>query len=175
MRKSLKNTVVLKSTGLLLFVMLLLVAWGCSTSECLDNQNSRPIAVFLASGGEKPGQQIKVDSLTIFGIDAPGGVALAEDKTLSTLNLPFRLGADETSYVFEYGGPLKGLRDTLTFTYVPKPEFVSAACGAVYVFEDVEVKTTNVLIDSVVCPWSTINNVEREYIKIYFRVADEQQ
>lgn len=148
---------------------------GCSTSECLDNQSSRPVAVFLASGGENTGSKIRVDSLTIRGVDAPGGVALAEDENLSGINLPFRIGAEETTYVFEYGGPLKGLRDELTFRYSPRPEFVSEACGAVYVFENLEVSSTNVLIDSVVCPWKTVDNVEREYIKIYFRTADDEE
>ncbi len=154
-------------------IVLLGVCTGCGSSECLDNQNSRPNAVFLMSGGENTGSALTVDSLTVVGFDAPDDTPLVKDESLNGLTLPFRLGDTETSYVFEYGGELKGLRDVITFNYRPVPEFVSEACGAIYAFEDVQVTYTNVLIDSVVCPWKTINNIERDYIRIYFRVADE--
>ena len=102
------------------------VSLGCSTSECLDNQNSRPKAVFLSSGGPDAGKSLTVPSLTVYGIGAPGDSILESNGNLSQLTLPFRLGEEKTRYVFEYGGDLEGLADTLTFTYRPVPEFVSA-------------------------------------------------
>ena len=153
--------------------LLPLLCVACGSSECLDNQNSRPNAIFLISNGEDAGQSITIDSLTIVGIDAPDGVPLVEDERISGLTLPFRLGESQTGYLFNYGGELNGLQDVITFSYDPRPEFVSAACGTIYAFDDVTVDYTTVLIDSVVCPWKTINNIERDYIKIYFRVSDE--
>lgn len=147
---------------------------GCAASECLDNQNARPVAVFLASGGSSAGKPISVPSLTIYGIGAPGDSILADDQSLAGLTLPFRISEDETRYVFSYGGDLEGMRDTVTFRYKSVPEFVSEACGAIYAFDDLEVASTEWLIDSVVCPLKKITNVEREYIKIYFRTADEE-
>lgn len=158
---------------LILSLVTPLLLGACGASECLDNQNSRPNAVFLASGGELTGSSLHIDSLTIVGVDAPDGVPLAEYENLSEITLPFRIGDTETGYIFRYGGDLKGLEDLVTFRYTPTAEFVSAACGAIYAFEDVEVSYSTVLIDSIVCPWKTINNIERDYIKIYFRVSDE--
>lgn len=163
-----------RKIDMLIFCPTLLLLCGCAASECLDNQNSRPNAVFLASGGENPGVMVKVDSLTVYGIGAPGDSMLVTYRSLSGITLPFRIGAGETRYVFRYGKSETAPRDTLTFSYESIPEFVSEACGAIYAFDDVKVKTTTWAIDSVVCPWSKINNIERDYIQIYFKTADEK-
>lgn len=149
---------------------------SCSTSECLDNQNSRPKAVFLASGGASAGSLVTVPSLTIYGIGAPGDSLLVNKENLSRVTLPFRIGEEKTTYVFEYAVEENQppLSDTLKFTYRSVPEFVSAACGAIYAFEDVSVTSTDWVIDSVSCPRTRIDNVERDYINIYFPVSESE-
>lgn len=154
-------------------MMLVCVAAACSGDECLDNKNSLPLAGFYSSG-ENP-QAITIDSLSIFGIGAPGDSILHDSvRSLSQSYLPFRIDQGETRYVIRYLSGLLGvyrIADTITFRYDIVPWFVSSACGAVYNYKMTEIQTTHNIIDSVTCPGNEITNANIENLKIYFRVS----
>ena len=155
------------------------VMMSCSSGECLENKNSLPLAGFYSS--EPLPQAISLDSLSIFGIGAPGDSILHDSvRNLSQTYLPFRIDCDSTRFVIRYlQRPFGdyGISDTITFRYEIIPYFVSAACGAVYDYRMRSISTTHYLIDSVTCPDGRITNLNKENLMIYFRVAtnDDEQ
>lgn len=160
------------SGPLLCMGMIFSVIGGCSTSECFDNQNSLPLAGFYSSG-ETP-VAITLDSISIFGIGAPGDSILQDSvRSISQVYLPFRIDEPSTTYEIQYLGGLAGLLriyDRITFNYEIEPMFVSNACGAVYYYKITDIDYTTNFIDSVTCPEGVITNQNIENLKIYFRV-----
>lgn len=162
---------------------LLLVAGGCATSECLDNQNSLPLAGFYSSTPASTGNTaISLSGITVRGMNAPGdSVLVSNANELGKVYLPFRLDREQTSYIFEYpeglatpAEPGKVAADTVTFRYKLQPWFVSAACGAVYYYDMTGIETTHTLIDSVACPAGIITNADSENLQIFFRANIEE-
>lgn len=153
---------------------LMLVA-ACSTEECLQNSNALPLAGFYDSS--QPDRKVSIDSLEVYGIDAPGDSVLFAGKTaINELYLPFRLNSDTTGYVFRYlhkDFAATNLTDTITFIYTRRPRFVSSACGVSYVFDIDSIYCSKNLLDSVTCPSGEVTNMAIENLNIYFRVADE--
>ena len=122
-------------------------------------------------------EAITIDSLTIFGLGAPGDSILHDSvRSLDESYLPFRIDTPETTFVIRY---LQGdlgryhIADTITFRYDICPNFVSAACGVVYDYRMTEITTTHNVIDSVTCPSGIITNEDSQNLRIYFRVAEE--
>lgn len=150
---------------------------ACTNDECLENKNSLPLAGFYSS--QAVPVAISIDSVSIFGIGAPGDSVLHDSvRGLKQTYLPFRIDQPSTSYVIRYlQGDLGRYRvaDTITFDYEIVPWFVSSACGALYEYRDVKISTTHYVIDSVTCPRGMIDNVNAENLRIYFRVAEEEQ
>lgn len=150
---------------------------ACNSSECLDNKNSLPLAGFYSS--EPTPQAISLDSISIFGIGAPGDSILHDSvRSLSKTYLPFRIDQGQTIYQINYlAGDLGKFRisDRITFNYDIQPWFVSSACGAIYRYRITSIETTHNLIDSVVCPLGTIGNADIENLRIYFRVKVQEE
>ncbi|MDE6097074.1 MAG: hypothetical protein K2G52_12910 [Muribaculaceae bacterium] len=173
MTKSIKQKITRLAAPVLMSVMF--AGAACSSDECLDNKNSLPLAGFYSSA-ELP-QQITLDSISIYGIGAPGDSVLHDSvRGLSQSYLPFRIDEGETKYVIKYLSGLLGrygIADTITFRYEIQPWFVSAACGAVYYYNMDTILTTRHVIDSVTCPSGQITNVSTENLRIYFRVSSE--
>ena len=157
MRKSKINRLALFSF-LLLGGMAGLMQGGCSTEECYDNRNALTYAGF-------------------YGIGAPGDSILSEgNRSIANLYLPFRIDSDTTQYVFKLINKLYepyNIADTLTFIYSREARFVSAACGASYVYTIKDIKTTGLLIDSVAVPGGRITNADVENIHIYFNTGED--
>lgn len=151
---------------------LVLSAVGCSNEECYENKNSLPLAGFYSS--DSVPVAVTLDSLTIYGIGAPGDSILHDSVgSIKESYLPFRIDQESTSYVFRYLGGTPGflrMADTVTFNYDIVPWFVSSACGVVYQYRMKDIVTTRHIIDSVVCPRGVIDNLNAENIRIYFRV-----
>lgn len=158
----------------------ILLAGGCSGTECYENHSALPLATFYDGVTLQP---ISLTGLEIYGIDAPGDSVLYPPRTLSEAYLPFRFWQDTTSYVFAYTGLLPDSvgasfpelvpRDTVTFVYTPREWFVSPACGAMYFFDMDTVVHSSLLIDSVAFN-GVITNENVSNIKIFFHneVAD---
>lgn len=166
-----------KSKGMRMFlysVILAVIIAGCGTDECYDNRNALPYAGFY---GEIEGQMtpIKVDSIEVYGIGAPGDSVLSEGtKSISDLYLPFRIDSDTTRYVFKLCMKAVvqfNIADTVTFVYDREARFVSSACGASYVYKIKDIRNTGLLIDSIVVPEGKITNANKENIRIYFRTS----
>lgn len=156
------------------FPLLFAVIQGCASDECEGNKNSLPLAAFMSSALEP--QSVSIDSLSIYGIGAPGDSILLDSAVnVSQTFLPFRIDEGSTTYVIQYLQKLlasQDMRDTLTFTYDIVPQFVSSACGAIYFYDNVRVSHTTHFIDSVSCPDGRITNANITNIFIYFRVDD---
>lgn len=62
------------------------------------------------------------------------------------------------------------LKDTLTFSYTRRLEFLSNACGYTYFFNLQQVRHTRHLIDSVrINNFDITNNASTEHLRVYFR------
>ena len=162
---------------LFLLILVIVGMGGCATSECYDNKNSLPLAGFY-SAGERP-QPIALDSISILGLDAPGNSVLQDSvRGLSQVYLPFRIDENSTAYEIRYLSGLPGelrMYDLITFNYEIVPMFVSSACGVVYYYKIESIDYTKNFIDSVACPSGVITNISEENLKIYFRVAEEEE
>ena len=160
-----------------LATILMSLSGGCATSECYDNQNSLPLAGFYSS--QEIPVAISLDSLSILGIGAPGDSILQDSvRSLSQVYLPFRIDQNSTTYQIRYLAGIPGLyhmTDEITFIYDIVPMFVSTACGTVYYYKMVSIDYTQAFIDSVTCPTGVITNENLENIKIYFRVAMDDE
>lgn len=160
-------------------MLMAAIVWlaGCTSDECFDNKNSLPLAGFYSSGGDA--KAISIDSVSIFGIGAPGDSVLHDSvRNLSQSYLPFRIDQEETRYVIRYLAGLPGIfrmADTITFRYDIVPWFVSSACGTIYRYRMTDIVTTHHFIDSVTCPEGEITNADRENLRIYFRVSTEEE
>lgn len=152
-----------------------LLAAGCSTEECTDNQNSLPLAVFWTSDALP--KETSLDSVTVYGIGAPGDSLLADSAaSLDFIYLPFRIDQPRTVYVIEYlQSRYAGVRDTIDFRYSIVPHFVSAACGAVYYYDDIEIRHTTNRIDSVICPDGRITNANISNIDIFLKNTESSE
>lgn len=145
---------------------------ACSSSECLDNKNSLPLAGFYSSALVP--QAISIDSVTVEGVDVPGDSVLHDSvRSLSSTYLPFRIDQPSTTYRILYLGGQAGklrLSDEITFNYDIEPWFVSSACGTIYRYRIKNIDHTSMFIDSVTVPGGVITNTPGENIRIYFRV-----
>lgn len=172
MKRNRKISVFEKLSGFLLMAFLILAS--CSTSECFENKNSLPLAGFYSSGTNP--QAIALDSISIYGIGAPGDSILEDSvRGLSQSYLPFRIDEGQTTYVIKYLAGILGLlriADTITFNYEIVPWFESAGCGVIYDYKMTSIETTHYIIDSVTCPTGEITNKNVQNLHIYFRVGN---
>ena len=142
---------------------------SCNNGECFNNQNTLPLAGFYSMQTK---QAISVDSLTVYGVGAPGDSLLLDNGKGSTLYMPMPLSGNSTRYVFHYNAEALNyieLNDTLSIDYNCYPQFVSDECGAIYKYDVENFSYTTHLIDSIAIPTMEFNNVDVEVIKIYFR------
>lgn len=142
---------------------------SCTNKECYDNQSTLPLAGFYSM---QTGENIHVDSLTVYGIGAKGDSVLLDNSNTSNLYMPMPINGNSASYVFHYNSSRLNyieLNDTLTILYNSYPKFVSNECGAIYQYDVTNFSYTNHIIDSIAIPTMKFDNVDIEVIKIYFR------
>lgn len=160
----------LRYIPVLLFALL--AAAGCSSDECFDNQNALPLAGFYDSADST--KTVAIDSLEVYGLHSPGDSILWNGAgARNELYLPFKLTSDTTTYIFRYlqkDLAAHHITDTVTFIYNREPRLVSAACGVSYLFTMKEIRYTDLLIDSVSCPFGIITNKPIQNLRIFFRV-----
>lgn len=147
--------------------ILLTIIAACS-SECLENKNALPLALFVvANDSNSTVQQVSVDSIRVTGIGAPGDSVLWDGGSMQTLYIPFRTDSDTTQYRFTE--MRSGVSDIVTFIYTRSPRFVSNECGVSFVYDIRSITSQGVLIDSVTCELGEITNKNIENLKIYLR------
>lgn len=163
-----------KSLNILLAVLAVSLGFvSCNNKECFNNQSTIPLAGFYSMQTQNA---ITVDSLTVYGVGAPGDSLLLDNGQASTLYMPMPLSGNSVSYVFHYNSKALDyieLNDTLTIQYDSYPQFVSEECGAIFKYDVTDFNYTTHLIDSIAIPTMEFNNVDVEVIKIYFRTATE--
>lgn len=161
------------SAKVLPLLMIATVVAGCATDDCESNHNTLPLAGFYSSAISP--QAISLDSITVFGVGAPGDSLLVDNSSnVSEVYLPFKLDGGETTFTIQYNQEsMRGAADHIRFTYDAQPFFVSAACGVSYRFNIKEIDCTHVAIDSVSVPGMVIDNTNTQNIRIYFRVNTE--
>lgn len=156
----------------LVFASLALLI-SCNSSECFNNQSTLPLAGFYSMQTQKA---VTVDSLTVYGIGAPGDSILLDNGKATTLYMPMPLSGNSVRYVFHYNQKKLDyieLNDTLTIGYNCYPQFVSNECGTIYKYDVTDFSYTDHLIDSVAIPTMEFNNIDMEVIKIFYRTATE--
>lgn len=155
---------------------LIATLFACNNDECYDNRNALPLAGFYAFTSEKE-SAVTIDSISVYGLGAPGDSLLLDSvRSVSQVYLPFRIDRDETTYVIHYlQSALSPVfnHDTITFYYDTEARFVSAACGASYLYTIRDIASTHYQIDSVVCPQGYIDNANSQNLRIYFRTPKE--
>lgn len=153
-----------------------LLAVGCNTSGCLDNQSSIPLAGFYSSA---TGQQISVSNIQIKGVGAPNdSILAAAGSSMKEVYLPMRSTQNTTAWCFSYtqeGLDSPEYNDTVTFYYDSEPYFASEECGAMYRYRIRRCTTTTHVLDSIGITDSLITNVDVQRIRIYVRTAPAEQ
>lgn len=89
--------------------------------------------------------------------------------------LPLRSSKDRTEFYISYKQKAlddPALNDTLRFVYESIPYFASEDCGAMFHYRISRLTYTRHVIDSVGLLDSTITNIERETVRIYFRTSE---
>ncbi|MCH5325892.1 MAG: hypothetical protein J1E29_01670 [Duncaniella sp.] len=161
---------------LLPIIALWLLVQGCNAVGCTDNQNSVPLAGFYSMSTLAP---MNVDSIAISGIDAPNdSLLLAPSEIAHQVYLPLRANQPQTEFVISYRQhalDYPEFRDTIRIAYKSIPYFASEDCGAMYHYRITSLIHTTHLIDSIGLSDSTITNVERETISIYFRTSNPDE
>lgn len=150
--------------------LLLCCIAACASDECEGNKNALPLADFYAS--QTSPQKISIDSLTIYGEDAPNDSTLVSNSSaISSIYLPFRLDQTSTRFYIQYEQKaMHGATDYIQFNYEIEPKFVSSACGVIYQYRVADIEHSSVLIDSVKMVDDLITNANVPNINIYFRV-----
>lgn len=149
---------------------LALMAGGCSTTGCLNNQNSLPLAGFYSAAD---GSAVSVSNLTVRGAGAPNDSALlAPERTASTVYLPFRPARQSAQFLFQCGD----FADVVTFNYESVPYFASEECGAMWEYKITEVTCDGSLyVAKVEITDSLVTNLEKERIRIYLNAIPEPE
>lgn len=155
---------------ILISLCAVLVATSCSDDQCEGNQSVVPVAGLYNT---VDGKAITIDSLTIYGIGAPGDSILQDNQKITTVKLPFRSTVGETKYVIQYNQKALAalnFRDTITFIYDPIPYFHSNECGAFYKYRLKDIEYTTYLVDLVEAQTEEfINTKDYVGIKIFYR------
>lgn len=147
---------------------------GCNSSGCLDNRSAIPLAEFYNSD---TGQSLTLDSLEIRGVGAPDdSVLVAAGTAASQAYLPMRSSHDLIQWCFAYRRhdvDDAANNDTLSIRYDSKPYFASNECGVIYQYHISELTHTSHFIDSVAIADSVVTNIDKVYLKIYFKPLPE--
>lgn len=157
-------------------LVALIALSACNTTGCLENRSSVPLAGFYDAATKK---QITLDSLQIFGADAPADTILSKPGTpISQIYLPMRAAKNNVMWFIQYKWKAldnPNLTDRIDIQYTTKPYFASEDCGVVYHYRITNLQYTRNLIDSIAITDSLITNLDTERIKIYFRTTTPDQ
>lgn len=153
-----------------------LLAPGCNTGGCYDNQSAIPLAQFLESG---TGKALTLRGVKIYGIGAPhDSTLMGTSESRGQVYLPMRSTQSTTGWCFEFAVPDDTIpvADTLVFEYKSIPFFASEECGAMYYYRIEHYRYTRHIIDSVaVANDSLITNADIPTISIYFAPTPEEE
>lgn len=142
---------------------LISVLIGCGEEPCYDDTQvflNVSFQTIVDSTGQP--KDTVFDSLFVAGIGSPYKLKY----TGSDYNLILDLNDDFTQFNFEFN--YEDSADQIVFTYQRRPYLVSHECGFAMFFDSLNVEAfTNNFIDSVEIISNTVDDIERENIKIY--------
>ena len=152
------------------------VLTSCNSSGCLDNRSAIPLAEFYNS---ETGQSLTLDSLEIRGLGAPGDSVLVSAGTaVSQAYLPMRSSHELIQWCFAYRRhdlDDAANNDTLSIRYASLPYFASNECGVIYQYHISELTHTSHYVDSVAIADSVVTNIDKVYLKVYFKPLPEEE
>lgn len=154
-----------------LLVGMAVALWSCSSTGCIENKSSIPLAGFYDSKSKKT---VRISGVNINGVGSETFL-LSSGESSAQVYLPLRSQQRSTSFCFNYAtDTITGaqLNDTITFEYDAEPHFVSEECGAMYYYKINALRYTQIMIDSVKLEENIITNTDIERVKIYFRVEE---
>ena len=153
--------------------LAVLLCGACSSGGCIDGRSGVPKVEFRSSA---TGAAIRLDSLRISGVGAPGDSAIIGVATsTSFVNLPLKSDSHLTAWCISYKQKALDypqLNDTLTFEYDTTPYFVSDACGVGFRYYINNLSCTRHLIDSVELVEPLVTTVDQVYVALYFRTQE---
>jgi len=117
-------------------------------------------AAFYSAESSEP---ISIDSLDIYGLYIPDS-SICSMATLEKVNLPLNPSASSCAFVIMNGGR----SDTIEISYQSDLQFLSQACGYIFVFEIEEVLFTTNDILNVLITNKPVNQGDEENIQIFF-------
>lgn len=146
---------------------------SCAGDGCTSGTSSVPLVGFYSASTQKA---IVIDSLTVYGIDAPGDSMLTNcGRNMKQIELPLRLSSKSVQFVFHYDQQAisdERYNDTITLNYDALPYFESDECGVFYVFDITGHHHTSHLIDSMAVTFPHVNNLSIETVKLFFRTQE---
>ncbi len=157
---------------LLLSAVCVAAVLSCTPSTCDENSTAIPLACFYASETK---QSIAIDSLTVYGVGAPGDTVIMDNGMATQVYLPLRMNTHNCQFVFHHENVALSdprYNDTLTINYDPVPYFSSMDCGAMYYYDVVNYEYTTNLLDSVRIITDRFTNADVETVQVYFRVGE---
>lgn len=152
--------------SLFLGMIVAVMADGCASDGCTNNQNAIPMAGFYDSA---TGDPLTITGMSVSGVDAPNdSLLLAPGNNAHQVWLPFRGTKDETAFCFTSGD----ISDVVTFCYDSYPYFEGEDCGAMWRYVITDVSCSGRFIDSVKVTDPVITNIERERIMIFMTLPE---
>lgn len=161
---------------------MMLIA-SCQIGVCTDNKTSIPCAEFF-------NEQNKEISLTKVSIRGEGAVDDAElytsDQSLSTIYLPLKATAKESTFIFHYAGNDSIDKETgekiidtrfddkVSLYYSATPYFAGEECGAMYNYYLNDIRHTSNLIESIEITNPFVTNNGAVGIKIFMRTETQK-
>ena len=142
---------------------LLLILFGCGEKPCYEETDTFLNISFqtIVDSTGLPKDSI-FDSLFVAGAGSPYEIKY----TGSDYNLVLDLNNDSTWFNLGFNG--RDSTDQIVFSYIRKPYLVSHECGFAMFFDSLKIEafSTN-FIDSVEIISNTVDDIERENVKIY--------
>lgn len=163
----------MKKTLLFLSAILVIVALfnSCERDDiCAEATPTTPKLIIEFFDAQNRGNSRNVNSLSIREIENDTDTLY---NSTSTIGVPLKTNAIETTYVFNINSEAEsgGLTDTLTFSYANEELYVSRACGFKVNFIDLRAQLQNSnsnWIDEIQVVNNTIENEAETHLFIYY-------
>jgi len=147
-------------TPVSLSLSLLMLVISCTEESC-----DQPTGVLMKAGfySAETEENISVDSLDIYGLNVPDSM-ICSGSNLNKIGLPLNPSASRCTFVMVNGGR----SDTIEILYHSSLEFLSRACGYIYLHEIEEIIFTENDITDIYIMNKLVNPGDEENIQILF-------
>ncbi|MFN2394436.1 MAG: DUF6452 family protein [Bacteroidales bacterium] len=159
-----------------LFLWILLPS--CVNEEACEDLETVPVRLgfyYVDEEQDEP-KVLSIDSIYIHGLNNDS-IIYNYRRDVSRVELPLNAAANTTAFLLYFPAPPEIahlVKDTIWFTYELKPTLISMECGFASFFELLEVRHSNIMIDSISIEETSITNNLDEHIKIFPFVDDSE-